>query len=148
MQIDNQSFYSDNQLLVVSAVSTNIIDHGTGAINTGLGTFFDVYLSLDEAADAGTADETYIVELQTSSNEAFTSPITIGAPLTIDRGSAAGTQYAIPLPNQAGMKRYSRLSYTLGGTTPSLRVTAFLTPRSFENNRQIIYPAATVFAAE
>ncbi len=39
MQIDNQSVYSDAQLLVASGVSTNVIDHCVGAIHWELGKF-------------------------------------------------------------------------------------------------------------
>lgn len=123
MIIDKELEFSDGQALTSTAASTNLIDLGVDR-DIGVGHPMWVIMQLDVAADAGNADETYSVAVQTDDNSGFSSATTLGT-ITITRGDAAGTQYvfALPLANE----RYLRLNYTLGGTSPSVTVSAWLT---------------------
>ena len=49
-------------------------------------------------------------------------------------GSAAGDKFVLAVPADQSGERYLRLSYTLGGTTPSVTVTAFLIPHNMVHN--------------
>lgn len=129
MYIDAQNLFSDAQALTSTAASTNLIDTGVDG-NLGVGEPMAVFLTLDVAADAGNADETYSVAVQTDDNSSFSSAATLGT-ITITRGDAAGTTYSFLLPKATSGERYFRLNYTLGGTSPSVTVTAALVPASF-----------------
>ena len=132
MYIDSQHLFSDAQALTATAASTNVIDLGVDG-NVGIGEPMAVVLSLDVAADGTTGDETYAVALQTDDNSSFSSAAQIGS-ATITRGDAAGSRYIIPVPMDTTGERYLRLNYTLGGTTPTVTVTAFLIPASMIQN--------------
>lgn len=129
MIVDKFNTYSDAQALTSTAASTDLIDHGADR-NLGVGEPMVVEILLDVAADGGNSNETYVAALETDDNAAFSSATTIGS-VTIVRGAAAGTRYYIAIPPGLEFERYSRLNFTLGGTTPSVTVTAHLVPQSF-----------------
>lgn len=132
MFIDAENQYSDAQALTSTAASTNLIDHGSDR-DLGMGKPMAVLITLDVAADGANSDETYSVALQVDDNSSFSSATTLGT-ATITRGDAAGSKYVIPVPPDANFERYSRLNFTLGGTSPSVTVTAQLMPQEFIDN--------------
>lgn len=125
--IDAHNLYSDAQALSATAVSTNIIDHGS-ARDLGDGEPMCFVVTLDVASDGTTGDETYTVQMQTDDNAAFSSATAVGPAYTIPRSSVAGTNFICPLPPGVAVERFTRLNYTLGGTTPLATVTSFLQP--------------------
>jgi len=129
MILDAQLLFSDAQALTATAVSTNVVDFSADR-DPGVGEEMAVVIQLDVAADAGNSDETYVAAIQTDDNESFSSAATV-ASITITRGDAAGTRYVSLLPKSTLVERYIRISYTLGGTTPTATVTAFLVPAKF-----------------
>lgn len=133
MILDEQNQYSLGQELTATAVSQNIIDHGVGS-NIGIGEPMCILLTLDVAADGTTGDETYTAALQTDDNENFTSATQVGGTITITRGDPAGTRYVLSVPPDTAMEQYSRLYYTLGGTTPTVTVSAHLIPQQNMDN--------------
>jgi len=64
--------------------------------------------------------------------------------VTIPAGSAAGSRFFINVPPNTSFERYSRLNYTLGGTTPTVTVTAHLVPLSFVQNEQVYADNITI----
>jgi hypothetical protein len=142
MFLDDQNLYSDAQALTATAASTDLIDHGADR-NLGIGEPMVVEILLDVAADNTTTDETYSVALQTDDNASFSSATTVGS-VTIVAGAVAGTRYHIPLPPNSVLERYSRLNYTLGGTTPTVTVTAALLPYSFVQNNVVYADGITI----
>jgi hypothetical protein len=130
--LDDQNLYSDAQALTATAASTDLIDHGADG-NLGIGEPMVVQITLDVLADNTTTDETYSAALQTDDNASFSSAVTVGS-VTITAGSAAGTRFFIPVPPSTSMERYSRINYTLGGTTPTVTVTSALLPVKFVDN--------------
>lgn len=123
MWMDSRTTLSDAQALTATAVSTNVYNL-EGDINVGRGNDLYFVAVLDVAADDGDADETYVMEIQTSVDEVFTSPVEL-ATITIPAGSAAGTIFQLRLPNDN--LQFLRVNYTLGGTTPTVTVTTFIT---------------------
>ena len=137
MFIDAQNLFSDAQALTTTAASTNLVDLSADR-DIGKGEPMVVVLSLDVATDGTTGDETYSVDLETDDNASFSSPAVLST-TAVARSLAAGTQFVIAVP--ATNERYLRLNYTLGGTTPTATVTAFLTAASMVQNF-VAYPDA------
>lgn len=128
MYIDRQNLLSNSQALTETAASTDVIDLGVDR-NVGQGEPLVVVVQVEVAADDGNDDETYVAAIQTDDNESFSSATTLGE-LTITRGDAAGTRYIFGLPATEQLERYVRVNYTLGGTSPSVTVSAFLAPHN------------------
>jgi hypothetical protein len=127
MHVDALMQLSNAQALVATAVSTNVIDANIDR-DIGKGEPLGVLIVVNVAADAASGDETYQFDVQTDSTAAFGAPVVV-ASRAIARGLLlAGTRWVIPLPPDSGPNRCFRLNYTLGGTTPSITVTAYLMP--------------------
>lgn len=129
MFIDALGLVSDAQAASATAFSTNTIDLGnvTPKREIGTGEPMGFGISVDVAADAGNGDETYLFEIVQSANADLSSPDVL-IDMAIARATlVAGYAFFIPLPPGMPSKRYLGLRYTLGGTTPSITVTAWLT---------------------
>ncbi len=141
MIIDAQLLYSDAQALTATAASTNLIDHGQDR-NIGQGEPLAVVVVVDVALDRTTADETYSVTIQTDDNAAFSSATTVAThSLTT---YAAGSKFVIAIPPDTITERFTRLSYTLGGTTPTGTVTAFMQPLRMVGVGENVYYADAI----
>ena len=129
MIIDGQNLFSDAQALTASAASTNLIDL-ISANKLGTGEPMAVVITVDVAADGTTTNETYAFKLETDDNAAFSSATLVaGTSLTVTYGNlTAGSQHVIVIPPGASVEQYLRLYATLGGTTPSVTITATLVP--------------------
>lgn len=132
MYIDSQHLLSDAQALTATAASTNVIDLGADR-NVGVGEPLAVVITCDVAL-AGTSP-TFIATIQADDNSGFSSAATVIA-CPQKSAIAAGDQIVLPLPADAMTERYLRLNYTLGGTSPTVTVTAFLQPLSMVQNYQ------------
>lgn len=128
MILDIFNQMSDSQALTATTVSTDILDLDNDD-NIGKGEAMAVAIPLIVGADFTSADETYNFIVETSVDEAFTSPIQIqgSGPLNGDT-LPAGHIVVIPIGHYN--ERYLRVNYTLGGTTPSATVDAYLMPLS------------------
>lgn len=133
MILDGQNLYSDAQALTATAASTNIIDHGADR-NLGIGEPMAVVITVGVAADGTTGDETYSAQVQTDDNASFSSATSVAGAVTIARGTAAGTKFVVAIPPDTTIERYTRVYYTLGGTTPTVTVDAFMQPMSAIQN--------------
>lgn len=142
MFLDSLQLYSDAQAVTADAASTNVIDHKQDR-NLGLGEPLAVVIVVDVATDGTTGDETYVVILETDDNEAFASATEV-ARVAIPRGTAAGTKFVLGVPADTVMERYSRLTYDVGGTTPTGTFTAFLTLLSMVQNNVTYADAITI----
>lgn len=140
MILDSQQQFAAAQVLAASGVSTNIIDF-TVDRNVGIGVPMSV-LILVSAIDATSADETYKVQVQASVDAAFTVPLVVGGLVDIPRAVAVPAKVVIPIPADLASDRFLRLSWTLGGTTPSITYTAYLVPQSFIQNN-VLYDVGT-----
>jgi hypothetical protein len=125
--LDAQLTLSDSQALTATAASTNVIDFGS-LVGVAGGEPLAVVINVEVAADNTTGNETYSVALQTDGDVAFGSAQTVGT-FTIPAGAAAGTTVCLPfIPNAAFSEQYYRLNYTLGGTTPTVTLSAYVVP--------------------
>lgn len=121
---DAQQLFSDAQALTATAVSTNIIDLGADR-NIGVGKPIGIVITVG-AALAGTSP-TFQVTVQASPSSAFGAPVTVTTGPTYS-AVTLGQQLVILLPADTLTDRFIRLSYTLGGTTPTITVTSYLAP--------------------
>lgn len=133
MYVDSQNRFSASQALTATAASTNLIDLGVDR-DIGVGEPLAVVLTVEAAADFTTGNETYQVDVETDDNSSFSSASVIARRIPTAAELTLGTVMAIPLPNTN--ERYIRLNYTLGGTTPTVTLSAHLAPLSMvQNNR-------------
>lgn len=140
MQIDYQLLLSDAQAFSSSGASTNYIDLGS-IRHVGRGNPMALVFTVDTGADYTTTDETYAFALQTDDNTSFSSAAT-QVTRTISAASsglAAGTIHVIPFNFTS--ERYLRLYATLGGTTPSITITAWVAPMSMISSSEVTYAA-------
>ena len=136
MYVDLETQLSDAQALTATADSTNYIDLGVDR-DMGKGEPLALVITVDVAADTANGDETYQFQVETDDNTSFSSS-TIVADATIGRAVlTAGSVHVIPLGNTN--ERYLQGVYTLGGTTPSVTVTADIKPMSMIQNADVYY---------
>lgn len=123
MYIDKRLEFADGHAITASGAGQNEVDLGSDR-DVGVGRMLYWVLQLDVASDGTTGDETYSVALQTDDNSSFSSATDI-ATLTVPRGSAAGTRFVVGFP--WSNERYLRVYSTLGGTTPSMTYSSWIT---------------------
>lgn len=133
MIMDKENLLSDAQALTATAVSTNTMDMGnvTPKNEVGSGEPLALVIGVDVAADATTGDETYQFQIVQSANADLSSQdVLLQTDTTyISRATlVAGYQLVIPIPPDLVTKRYLGARYVLGGTTPTLTVTASIQP--------------------
>lgn len=136
MILDAQQQFSDAQALTATADSTNYIDFGVDR-DMGKGEPLAVVITVDTAADSTTGDETYAFAIETDDNTSFSSATTLVSRTIAAASLTAGSRHVIPLGYTN--ERYAQLVYTLGGTTPSVTVTAFLQPMSMIDSNDVYY---------
>lgn len=124
---DVGNLYSDGQNLTSTGASTNVLDHKVAIRNLGIGRPLALVITV-QAIDASSADETYVAQLQTDDSAGFGSPTSWEPSITIPRASAVGTKFVRAITPDALSERYSRVNFTLGGTTPSITIVAELKP--------------------
>jgi hypothetical protein len=129
MYLDSQLLFSDAQAVSADAASTNIVDLGV-ARNLFDGEPLAVVLIVDVAADGTTTDETYEFQIETDDNSGFSSATDLLAHSIGYASLTAGSKHVLPIPVGAAVERYLRVYYNVGGTSPSVTVTAFLQPLS------------------
>lgn len=123
MILDANLQFSDAQALTASAASTNSIDLKQDR-DIGIGK--ELYLVVQSGAAPGGTSPTIAIGHETDDNSSFSSAKTVATSPTLAAADfAVGTIYAMTWPRQN--ERYNRLYFTLGGTSPTFTVTAFLT---------------------
>jgi hypothetical protein len=126
MILDSLLQFSDAQALTVTAVSTNVIDLSLDR-DIGIGEPMALVVTVGVAADFTTTDETYQVTLQTATDAAFTSPVTVVSSAAINGDELpAGAKIVLPIGHTN--LEFLRVNYTLAGTTPTATVDAYLQP--------------------
>lgn len=119
---------SDAQALTATAVSTNTIDLGapTVARRVGSGEQIGFEVTVDVAADFTTGDETYSIQAISSAAAALSAPTVLSSVTLTAANRPAGSKIWVPVPKGTPIQRYIGLNYVLGGTTPTITVTASL----------------------
>ena len=131
MILDNSLCVSDAQAVTTDAFGSNVtnIDLGAAGIDIAAGEPLAYIITVDVAADYTTTDETYIFEAHESANSNMSSSDILVAKTIAASDLTAGSKHILDLP--ATNKRYQNIRYNVGGTSPTITVTAFLAPKSF-----------------
>lgn len=129
--VDSQTLLDDAHAYSASAVSTNTYDTKSATNDIGVGEPLVVEISVDVAADATTGDETYAFNVISSASANLGSPTVLNT-ITIARATlVAGYKFYMGIP--AKTQRYLGLSTTLGGTTPTITITASIKAAKFKD---------------
>jgi len=139
MYIDALLLLSDAQAVTVDANSTNTFDSGLSTNEIGTGEPLCLVLQVDVAADFTSTDETYEFQIIQSTAAALTSPDILVQRSILAADLTIGSLHYLPIPPGAKSKRYLGAYYNVGGTTPTITVTAFLQPMSMIQ-RDVVYP--------
>lgn len=135
MFLDALLLVSDAQAVSADAVSTNTIDLGNPTVKNRIGTGEPVafLITVDVSADGTTGDETYAFEVISSASSNLSSPTVLNRrAFTAGQHTqlTAGTRLLLDVPGGTPTQRFLGLNYDVGGTTPTITVTAALMPRS------------------
>lgn len=128
MFLDALLKFSENQALTgVGGLSTNVVDLSlTVPIrDIGVGEAMSVIIGVDVAAAAG---GTYVFSLIQSTLDTMASPDTLASITVLAANLTAGALFTLEVPQNAITKRYLSLTYTLGATSPTITVSAYLQP--------------------
>jgi len=137
---------SDSQAVTADAASTNTIDLGnvTPKNDVGNGEPMELVICVEVAADGTTTDETYEFQFIQSANANLSSPDILVARSIGYANLTAGSVHHIAIPKGAITKRYVGAYFNVGGTTPSVTVSAYLQPVSMSEARAIYADGFTV----
>lgn len=130
MYIDNQTLLWDAVALSANASSTNTYDSLAAGNEIGTGEPLVAVIQVDVAADFTTGNETYQFDFIQSAAANLSSPDVLVSRVIAAASLTAGSIHYIPLPPGAKTARYLGLSYTGGGTTPTITVTAWITAQN------------------
>ena len=122
---DYQAKLSKSQALTATADSTDYYDSGT-VYDWSRGEPMGVLVTVDVAADDADGNETYSFSVETDNDSAFGSATTLVTKTVAAASLTAGDK--VILPFHVGAEQYVQAVYTLGGTSPSITVTAEVKP--------------------
>lgn len=130
MFVDALLTLSDAQALTATAVSTNTIDCGNPTVKRDIGSGEPVKLVVSMDVALGGTSPTMLIEVLQSANADLSTPDVIASSGSIAGAAEApvGKIFQLPLPPGRITKRYLGARYTLGGTSPTGTVTAFVQP--------------------
>lgn len=141
MLLDQQEILSSAQAFAATGVSTNKYDTGMVSSKFGAGCAIGIGIFVLLAADFTTTDETYTFALVSDADPALGSPTVHDSRAIPASALVAGSKHFIALDPNENVERYIGLRGTLGGTTPSVTITAalmtfqaFTTWKAYPNN--------------
>jgi hypothetical protein len=147
---------SDAQALsgAAAAVSTDTVPLGAAGLDLGAGEPMGLAFHIDVAADVASANETYEFQIigATAADGTTGQVILASRAFTTAQAAAltAGTRFALAFP--VGSLNASSIThvgarYVLAGTTPTVTVTAYFTPLSMFDERNVTIRNGFVVAA-
>lgn len=144
MITDAQLTLSDAQALTATALSTNTWDTTLAANDPFMGKPLALVVTNDVAADFTTTDETYQIQVVASAAASLTSPTVLTSRTYIAADRAVNAVIVVPIPGLTKILRYVGVNYVLGGTTPSVTVTASIMPLDQVDMRKYYPEAITI----
>lgn len=135
--IDFETLLSDSQAVTADAVSTNAYDTGaaSGEGDIGSGEPMCIEFNVEVAADATTGDETYTFQVIESAASNLGSATVLASRTIAASLLTAGYTFALVIPPTS--LRYVGANYDVGGTTPSVTVSANIKPLSMVDQRAV-----------
>ena len=135
MIVDAQNRFSDSQALTATAESVDELDLGNSEI--GQGNPMAVVIVVEVAADFSSANETYQFDVRTDTlADMSNDPSNIATRIVDAADLTVGAIVVLPIPHTN--ERFIDVNYTLGGTTPSVTVSAYLQPMDMIDG-QVLY---------
>jgi len=138
---DRQELLSNAQAFTATGVSTDKYATGMVASKFGAGKAIGIAIAVTTAADFTSANETYSFALCSDGDPALGSPTVHEERAITAANLPLGAKHFIALDPNAECERYIGLRATLGGTTPSVSITAalmtyeqFTTWKAYPNN--------------
>ena len=130
MYVDAQLALAQGQVLTASGASNNAVDLGAFQNrNLADGEPLGLFFNLPAAPAAG---GTYTIALQGADDAAFTVNQTTIASVTLTSNDlVAGKKGIVGIPTLSTTQRYIRAYFTLGGTSPSITINAYIEPNHF-----------------
>ena len=125
MYIDDFLKLSDAQALTATADSTNVIDLSSDR-DIGKGEAMALVISVSVAADVADANETYEFQLESDDNASMTSSTIVAGGTVVGADLTVGAVIAFPIGTLN--EQFLQGVYTLGGTTPSVTIDAWVAP--------------------
>lgn len=123
--IDKGLVFCTAQALSATGNSTDAIPL-TAARKIFQGEPLAAFVHVDVAADAASGDETYAFEVQTDDNAGQASPTQLVTRSISRTLLLINTNWSVPVPMESTLETFLGMKFTLGGTTPSITVTAWL----------------------
>lgn len=139
--VDAQCLLSDAQAFTATAVSTNTYDTDSATNDIGIGEPMSIEVSVDVAAGGTTPTFTFNVISSASAN--LGSATTLNSVTVLAATLVAGYKFSIVIPG-GKTQRYLGLSLTLGGTAPTITITASIKPYSMTEDRKYYPDAVTI----
>ena len=142
MSVDARLLVSDAQALTASAVATDTIPLEVTGLDLATGEPLGFAVHVDVAADFTTGNETYQFNIVTATNaDGTTGQVVVSEAIVPAAQLTAGKRFFLPIPVDRiqSTATHITLAYVLGGTTPSVTVTSYLTPQAAygDQNRTI-----------
>ena len=133
MIYDALGLFSNAQALTATAFCTDKIDltATTPQRDLGDGEPLTICIGVDVAADFTTGNETYQFDFVQSANADLSSPTVLQSRIIVATLLTLGSLHYLDVPAGSITARYIGVQYTLGGTTPTITVTAYLTLQNF-----------------
>lgn len=134
MVTDRNLLLADAQAITADAVTTDTIALGKAGLDVAIGETLALVFQVDVAADFTTGDETYAFAVRTATNANGTTGAValVTTPALNGNTLPAGKRIVLPIPPQAIAATATHLAgfVDVSGTTPTITVTAFVTPLS------------------
>ena len=142
MSVDARLLVSDAQALTASAVATDSIPLEVTGLDLALGEPLGFAVHVDVAADFTSANETYQFNIVSATNaDGTTGQVVLSEAIVAAADLTAGKRFflGIPVSRIPATATHLTLAYVLGGTTPTVTVTGYLTPQqSFDDGSNVI----------
>ena len=126
MYLDKELQLCASQAITADALSTDVLDLAVAGRALGNGEPLAILVNVEVAADFTTGNETYEFQIQTDDNSSISSATVISTVVKTAAELAAGTNHILPLPAGISLERYLALYFNVGGTTPTVTVSAWL----------------------
>jgi hypothetical protein len=138
MIIDSQLVLSENQAFTTAATTaaTNVIDFGRTGRRIGDGYEMEIQVSVDVTAGGTTPTvqfQLFLDDTDGATTVRWSSQTYAAAAIV------AGAKFAVPVP-QGLAGRYLGLKYVVGGTSPTMTLTAVLVTGDGLQN-EVVYPS-------
>ena len=146
MYVDAQTQVSVAQAFTATAVSTNSIDMTAVDPDIAEGNPIGFGINVDVAADFTSANETYVFDIIDDDDAALGSAVILASMAVLATQLTLGRRLKMPVPPGRMLQRYLGLQMTLGGTTPTITISAHLAPMNMLEESYRAYPKGYVIS--